>query len=228
MSSLTVDLLSEYRKGIVVMTPREQTESDALQQMQSPLHYDPPDDESLSEGAVSMTSRESSHFTRGMQEFFADVELIKKHIRAIQMATGKVLDVDQSYGMATTSAQEAALSAESSRVVADASKCAQTAKQMISLLREANDRLRVSGSSKQGEQRIRDNLSNTLTRKFVEVMKGYQNAQQQFKGNIKKKVTRQVQIVKPDATRAEVEALVSDPATMGGLFQSAILSVSKL
>ena len=47
------------------------------------------------------------------------------------------------------------------------------------------------------EVRIRDNLVNTLTRKFVDVMKEYQNAQTKYKTDIKKKVKRQVQIVKP-------------------------------
>jgi t-SNARE complex subunit (syntaxin) len=222
-SSLTVDLLSEYKKGTVALTPSElQHENDA----QSPLHYSPPDADSLSDGAVSMTSRESAHFSSDMQQFFSDVEVIKKHIRSIQAGTGRMTHMGTSYGMATTSAQESALSAETSKVVAESSKCAQIAKQMITLMRENNERLRISPSNKQGEQRIRENLTNTLTRKFVEVMKDYQNSQQLFKVSIKKKVTRQVRIVHPKATPEEVETIVRNPEAAAGLFQKAILDVS--
>ena len=55
---------------------------------------------------------------------------------------------------------------------------------------------------------IRENLCNTLTRKFIDEMKIYQNAQQKYKTDIKKKVTRQVQIVKPDATDEEVDMVM--------------------
>ena len=50
--------------------------------------------------------------------------------------------------------------------------------------------------------RVRDNLCNTLTRKFIDEMKFYQEAQQKYKTDIQKKMKRQVQIVKPDATDA--------------------------
>lgn len=53
------------------------------------------------------------------------------------------------------------------------------------------------------EFRIRDNLTNTLTRKFVETMKDYQNAQSKYKAFVQKKVVRQVHIVKPEATAGE-------------------------
>ena len=46
----------------------------------------------------------------------------------------------------------------------------------------------------------------------MSVMKNYQSAQNKYKTEIKKKVKRQVQIVKPDATNEEVEAIF----TQGG------------
>ena len=49
--------------------------------------------------------------------------------------------------------------------------------------------------TKVAELRVRENLVNTLTRKFVDVMKEYQNAQQKYKTDIKKKVKRQVSLL---------------------------------
>lgn len=59
---------------------------------------------------------------------------------------------------------------------------------------------KLAGGKGSSEFRIRDNLSNTLTRKFVETMKDYQNAQAKYKAFVQKKVVRQVHIVKPDAS----------------------------
>ena len=58
----------------------------------------------------------------------------------------------------------------------------------------------AGGKGSPSEFRIRDNLTNTLTRKFVETMKDYQNSQTKYKAFLKKKVERQVHIVKPEAT----------------------------
>ena len=66
---------------------------------------------------------------------------------------------------------------------------------------------------------------NTLTRKFVEVMKEYQNVQTKYKTDIKKKVKRQVQIVKPDATVEEIDAVFKAGGGSGEVLKTAILTV---
>ena len=70
------------------------------------------------------------------------------------------------------------------------------------------------------------NLANTLTRKFVDVMKEYQNAQTKYKTDIKKKVKRQVQIIKPDATAEEIDAVLKSGGGSGEVMKVAILKVS--
>ena len=92
-------------------------------------------------------------------------------------------------------------------------------------MREETNRLVSSRGAKQSEIRIRENLVSTLTRKFVDVMKEYQNAQQKFKTDIKKKVKRQVQIVKPDATTEEIDTVLKSGGGSGDVFKSAILKV---
>ncbi|RLN92406.1 hypothetical protein BBJ28_00017033 [Nothophytophthora sp. Chile5] len=69
---------------------------------------------------------------------------------------------------------------------------------------------------------IRDNMCATLTKKFMDAMKDYQKAQQKYKSDMKNKVKRQVQIVKPDASEAEIDAVMrsGDP---GSIYKSAIL-----
>ena len=72
--------------------------------------------------------------------------------------------------------------------------------------------------------RVRENLNTTLTRKFIDEMKLYQAAQQKYKTDIKNKVTRQVQIVKPDATDEEVDAVMRSEGGRDQLYKDRILA----
>jgi t-SNARE complex subunit (syntaxin) len=71
---------------------------------------------------------------------------------------------------------------------------------------------------------VRENLCNTLTRKFIDEMKAYQNAQQKYKTDIKKKVARQVQIVKPDATDEDIDAVMRSEGGRDALYREQILA----
>ena len=104
-------------------------------------------------------------------------------------------------------------------------KKAAIVKQLLQRLKEETDVLATSTETKQSDLRIRNNLVTTLTRKFVDVMKEYTNSQQKFKTDIKKKVKRQVQIVKPDATTEEIDAVMKSGGGSGDVFKTAILKV---
>lgn len=58
----------------------------------------------------------------------------------------------------------------------------QTMMEETAAIKDENDK------SKENELRIRENLSNTLSRKFVETVKEYQKRQQDYKDDVKKKV----------------------------------------
>ena len=59
------------------------------------------------------------------------------------------------------------------------------------------------------ELRIRQNMHGTLARKFMESMKEYQGSQVKYKADMKKKVTRQVKVVNPDATDDQINEVIS-------------------
>lgn len=65
---------------------------------------------------------------------------------------------------------------------------------------------------------------NTLTRKFIDEMKLYQQAQQKYKTDIKKKVARQVQIVKPDATDEDIDNVLRSEGGRDALYREQILA----
>lgn len=55
-------------------------------------------------------------------------------------------------------------------------------------------------------------------------MKLYQSAQQKYKTDVKQKVTRQVQIVKPDATEDEIDAVMRSEGGRDALYKEQVLA----
>lgn len=163
-----------------------------------------------------------------MQDFFGDVEIVKSNIVIIKDATRKISEINQNVQQATTGDREQEFSHELEPLVKSTNKKATVAKQLLQRLREDTERLKTSSAAAKQtpEIRIRENLANTLTRKFVDVMKEYQNAQTKYKTDIKKKVKRQVQIVKQDATSEEIDAVFKSGGGSGDVLKSAILTVS--
>jgi len=161
-----------------------------------------------------------------MQEFFKDVELVKQNILHIKNATKRIGDINQQVVLATTTEREQETAQDLGPMVTETNKRAAIAKNLLQRLREDTERLKTSTGSKQSEIKIRENLANTLTRKFVDVMKEYQNAQTKYKTDIKKKVKRQIQIVKPDATTEDIDAVMAQGGGSGEIFKQAILKVN--
>jgi t-SNARE complex subunit (syntaxin) len=157
-----------------------------------------------------------------LTEFFGDVELVKKNVNMIKNVTVRIGEIQQQVVLATTNDKEAELSAELKPLVEETNKKANIAKGILQKLREDTERMKANDKNGNGEVRIRENLVSTLTRKFVDVMKEYQSVQTKYKTEIKKKVKRQVQIVKADATSEEIDTILKN----GGadqVFKDAIL-----
>lgn len=188
----------------------------------------------MSVALVNNNANRSSGSAKGnedfMQQFFGDADRVKACIKDIVEATKKIADINQNVVQATTADKEQDFSSELEPLIKSTNKKAANAKQTLQKLREDTERLKTSnsGSKQTPEIRIRENLTNTLTRKFVDVMKDYQNAQTKYKTDIKKKVKRQVQIVKPDATNEEIEAVFKSGGGAGEVLKNAILTVSYL
>ena len=178
--------------------------------------------------ALTQTSGGGGRTSDFMQEFFGDVEIVKSNIIIIKESTRQIAEINQNVLQATTIDREQDFSNELEPLVKSTNKKASIAKQLLQRLREDTEKMKKSnsGSKQTPEIRIRENLANTLTRKFVDVMKEYQNAQTKYRNDIKKKVKRQVQIVKPDATTEEIDAVFKTGGGAGEVLRSAILTVS--
>ena len=158
-----------------------------------------------------------------MEEFFGDVDMVKGHINHIKDTTRKIEEINQALVLTANSDKDSEISGGLQAMISTTNKKAAIAKKMLQELQENTARLKTTAGAKQSEIRIRENLCVTLTRKFVDVMKEYQSAQSKYKIDIKKKVKRQVQIARPEATEEEVEAIVRSGGGSGDVFKNAIL-----
>mmetsp|Transcript_1909 Transcript_1909/g.5596 ORF Transcript_1909/g.5596 Transcript_1909/m.5596 type:complete len:265 (+) Transcript_1909:412-1206(+) len=159
-----------------------------------------------------------------MPEFFAQVEEVKAVIEQIKAATVRVGELNQEAQLATAPEKETALSNELKPLVRNTNEAAARAKASLQGMKEETKKRKKSSGAKQSELRIRENVTNTMTRAFVEAMKDYQNAQNKYKADIKKKVTRQVQIVKPDVTEEEIDAIARSGKGASQIYSDVILT----
>ena len=159
-----------------------------------------------------------------MKQFFDDVEFIKSDISAVTDATEQIITLKDRAVLATSESEESQISDTIRTLVEGTNGRAKKCKNLLGLLKEENSNLKESGEAKPTDLRVRDNLVNTLLRKFIDEMKRYQNAQQQYKTDVKAKVTRQVQMIKPDATDQDVDQIMRSEGGREALYQQQILS----
>jgi len=162
-----------------------------------------------------------------MKAFFLSVDTVKADIKEIKHACKKIQSINQDMMLATTADAEGKLSDALNPVLGKANKAAKRCKNTLKALVEETEKLKLAHDAKQAnELRIRENLGSTLSRKFVEVVKEYQKKQQDYKDDVKKKVTRQVRIVKEDATEEEIESVMRSGGSTEQLFEQAILTTA--
>jgi len=158
-----------------------------------------------------------------MEDFFRDVEKIKADVEALTDATKRIRQIDEKSKLAVSESDEKRMSEEIKHLINGTNLKAKSTKNMLSLLREENKKFQDNNTVNATNLRKRENLVNTLTRKFIDEMKEYQNAQQTFKVNIKKKAEQQILYVKEDATPEEIEEIMKSDTGREGLLQQSIL-----
>ena len=176
------------------------------------------------DGNAANTTAEATTQPEHMKQFFNDVEAIKADIGAVTEATEQIDALKDRAILATSETEEASISDAIRQLVEGTNGRAKKCKNLLSLLKEENSNLKEEAKCKPTDMRVRENLVNTLLRKFIDEMKRYQNSQQQYKTDVKKKVTRQVQMIKPDATDQEVDQIMRSEGGREALYQQQILS----
>ena len=157
-----------------------------------------------------------------MQAFFDEVQEIKKTMSTIRY---NIRQIEQNHGECLT-AISAEQGRESTQKLEDLMKATNASAQQVRNTLKAMDSenkeysRRNEGSS---EARIRSNMHGTLTRKFVDLMAEYQELQTKYKNKYRERVERQYRIVKPSATKDEIDAAFESGQNQPEIFTQQIL-----
>ncbi|MCP4747916.1 MAG: hypothetical protein GY874_17530, partial [Desulfobacteraceae bacterium] len=123
-----------------------------------------------------------------MKQFFQEVEDIKSDISAVTSATEQIISLKDRAVLATSETEESQISETIKTLVTTTNGRAKKCKNLLGLLKEENSNMKKETDEtkkiKQADLRIRENLVNTLLRKFIDEMKRYQNSQQQYKTDV--------------------------------------------
>jgi len=159
-----------------------------------------------------------------MSAFFREVDGINADIKAVSQASKDIGIINEKSARATTTAEEKALSKRLGPLISTTNKRAKRTKTVLGLLNEETGKLKEEGKLNASNVRVRANMNTTLTKKFIDEMKTYQQAQQKYKTDIKNKVKRQVQVVKPDATDEEINEVMKSEGGRDALYKQSILA----
>ncbi|CAM9827459.1 unnamed protein product [Heterosigma akashiwo] len=152
-----------------------------------------------------------------LDDFFANVDELKRLIDAIKSATQQIKVLGQKEEVEVNKQREKAISDELNAIVTQTNRAAREGKELLSALKEDSTKGNAS------EKRIKSNLFTTLTRKFIAVTQDYQNAQSSYKTGIQKKVKRTVKVVMDDASEEEINAVIESGSSAGEVLQQAVL-----
>jgi len=159
-----------------------------------------------------------------MSTFFSEVDVINADIKAVAQASKDIGIINEQSMRTTTTAEEQKLSKKLGPLIDATNKRAKNTKNMLGLLKEETEKFNTNGELNASNVRVRENMNTTLTKKFIDEMKIYQQAQQKYKTDIKNKVKRQVQVVKPDATDEEIDDVMKSEGGRDALYKKSILA----
>lgn len=164
--------------------------------------------------------------THKMEYFFTEVTGIKADIETIGKAAKTIDKINEQAMRALTSKEEDKLSKKLKPLIDQTNKRARKTKTLLGLLHEETGKLEKEGKINSSDLRVRKNMCTTLTRKFVDEMKLYQEAQQRYKCDIKKKVKRQVQAFGLSATDEDVDRVMRSEGGRDAFYKEKILAGS--
>mmetsp|Transcript_12230 Transcript_12230/g.30920 ORF Transcript_12230/g.30920 Transcript_12230/m.30920 type:complete len:315 (+) Transcript_12230:146-1090(+) len=201
----------------------------ALEDSDSDGGDDTPDwakDNGKKKGGGDIEMQKQTDENKYMTTFFKEVDGINADIKAVSKASKDIAVINEKSMRATTTAEEKVLSEKLGPLISTTNKRAKRTKTLLGLLKEETEKLKGEGKLNASDVRVRQNMNTTLTKKFIDEMKTYQQAQQTYKTDIKKKVTRQVKVVSPDATEEDIDAVLKSEGGRDALYKKKVLAGS--
>uniref|UniRef100_A0A6U0IXN1 t-SNARE coiled-coil homology domain-containing protein n=1 Tax=Sexangularia sp. CB-2014 TaxID=1486929 RepID=A0A6U0IXN1_9EUKA len=146
-----------------------------------------------------------------MSDFFDAVNGIKGTMATIKYNIDAVEDNFGEYIAAVTAQQAGEASEELDRLISETNSEKARVQRQLDEMRTSTAELIESGAIPEGsaEARMRENMLATLAKKFVELMRHYEEVQTDYKNKQREKVERRIRTVNPNATLEEIEEAIS-------------------
>lgn len=169
----------------------------------------------------ALNNTNNKEMSKDMKDFFNNVEIVNKNINNIKNAIIKLYELNDKIILSVTKDQEDQyFRDEMQPLIKSTNKTALLTKEIINKLIDNNiDKLDAS-------YKIKQNVVNTITNKYVLVMKDYQLSQNKYKNDIKKKIKSQILAIKPNASNNEIETIIHSSNGTKDLMKGSILTVS--
>mmetsp|Transcript_26805 Transcript_26805/g.42964 ORF Transcript_26805/g.42964 Transcript_26805/m.42964 type:complete len:307 (+) Transcript_26805:252-1172(+) len=142
-----------------------------------------------------------------MKEFFAKVEQIKRNMDQIKK---NMVQLEKKHGTALTAVSSTKSNKQQEEIEDMMDQTTTLIKAVKESLKELDTEAKAHRKKSKGdaEDRTRQNMYNTLVKKFISLVQEYQEMQNNFKNKYRDRVGRQLKVVKPDATLDEIEELI--------------------
>lgn len=149
-------------------------------------------------------------------QIFEGVDKIKGLISRIKGASVLIKNLQDEALAAIGQEAEKEVSDKLAKIIVQANKDCAQAKRLLNELKEY-----------QGNERIRNNMHAVTLHNLVGAVREYQTAQITYRTELKNKATRQIYIVKPDATEDQIETIIGGSG-VGSVYRGAILQTDPI
>eukprot|EP01098_Paradermamoeba_levis_P011454 TRINITY_DN490_c0_g1_i1.p1 TRINITY_DN490_c0_g1~~TRINITY_DN490_c0_g1_i1.p1 ORF type:complete len:288 (+),score=109.67 TRINITY_DN490_c0_g1_i1:230-1093(+) len=154
-----------------------------------------------------------------MTSFFEDVDFIKAGFTKVQDLLDQLQEKQLASVASVSNDETTKYGREIERMTDQITKISADLKNRLKKMKNEVDQMEDSQST---EKRLRTNMHGTLTRKFMDLMKEFQEIQARYKAKFRERVERQVKIVAPEATQDEIEKIMDGGGS--DVFSQTILS----
>jgi len=160
-------------------------------------------------------------------EFQKKIQSLQYCLNKVKENNTKITQLKEKHMKATLADQEKAFSAELDRMIDENTRLCSTIKQDLETLDKDVQKSKVSEPN-EPETRIKDISCRSLKAKFVDILKESQTSQLEYKTAVKQKLERQVKIIDPSLTNAQVEEICNDPEGAGNLMATKLIGTGHL
>jgi t-SNARE complex subunit (syntaxin) len=162
-----------------------------------------------------------------MKRFFEQIELIKSDIEIIKTACTQLDTLTEAAIFSPVDKGGASAKDKINDLLTRTNKNVNHAKLLLQEIRTETAELKKdSRRASSANLRVRENLLNNFTRKFVDTAKEYQNKQNRYKTQMKGKAERAVKAVKPTVTEEELTAVFQQEDGVTRVLEAAVIKQS--